>query len=398
MSEEVEKDETTQKSRKPVDGAFRQQRLPAWQPVLTPRNVLPAFFIVGILFLPIGGLLYWDNGHVDEIMINYSYCAQYENPVYLAPSLYSYLMSKEFNITTIEAPAYHYENVTEFQDPEFHNPNNLTIKQCVLDFTVPNTMKGPLYMYYRLTNFYQNHRLYIKNYDPFQLLGHRVSSGSLETNCGPLAHRDGGVVYPCGLVANSMFNDTASNLTSVTNGGNYTFSAKGIAWPEDFQKYREHTDYNISELVPPPNWASRYPDGRYDEQHPPPNLHAMERLMVWMHMAALPDFRKIWARNDNDDLPADRWRVYIDMNFDTLQYEGTKWLVLSTTTPLGGRNPYIGIAYMAIGGLCVLVGLIFTLAQCIKPRKLGDTSYLSWNKPGGGLPTNKRRRKLEKDE
>lgn len=47
-----------------IDGAFRQQRLPAWQPVLTPRTALPTFFVIGIIFTPIGGLLYWSNSRV----------------------------------------------------------------------------------------------------------------------------------------------------------------------------------------------------------------------------------------------------------------------------------------------------------------------------------------------
>lgn len=147
----------------------------------------------------------------------------------------------------------------------------------------------------------------------------------------------------------------------------------------------------MDEIVPPPNWQPRYPNGRFTEEFPPPDLKSMENFQVWMHMAALPDFRKIWARNDQDDLQAGRWRAYIDMNFDTLQWEGTKWLVISTTSPLGGRNPYIGIAYMAIGALCLAIGIVFTLTYCIKPRKIGDTRYLSWNQPGGGLPANKQR-------
>lgn len=79
------------------------------------------------------------------------------------------------------------------------------------------------------------------------------------------------------------------------------------------------------------------------------------------------------------------------LDFDTLQYGGQKWLVLSTTTAMGGRNPYLGIAYMAIGALCILLGLLFTIRHLIRPRKLGDESYLSWNQPGGGLPSNKRK-------
>jgi hypothetical protein len=47
-----------------TDTAFKQQRLKAWQPILTPKTVLPILFIIGLLFAPIGGLLIWGNNLV----------------------------------------------------------------------------------------------------------------------------------------------------------------------------------------------------------------------------------------------------------------------------------------------------------------------------------------------
>ncbi|RCH78470.1 hypothetical protein CU098_000780, partial [Rhizopus stolonifer] len=308
-------EEEKKKSRKPRDGPFQQQKLPAWQPVMIPRTVLPTLFIVGILFCPIGGLLYWSNNKVDEIMINYSYCQQYDSPVYMVPELYNYQLSNNsVEQADIEPPAYHYTNETSFLYSNWGNPNQLTIPRCTIDFTVPTTMKGPIYMYYRLTNFYQNHRQYIKNYDPDQLLGKTVSSSTLHTNCDPLAFSSTGkVIYPCGLIANSMFNDTISNFTSVSDPSlTYHMSSRNIAWPSDKQKYAE-TTYQTSAIVPPPNWIKRYPNSEYTSDYPPPDLSQDEHFMVWMHVAALPDFRKIWGRNDTSDLSAGRWRVTLDM-------------------------------------------------------------------------------------
>ena len=37
-----------------VDSAFTQQRLFGWQPILTPYNVLPVLFILGLIFVPLG--------------------------------------------------------------------------------------------------------------------------------------------------------------------------------------------------------------------------------------------------------------------------------------------------------------------------------------------------------
>lgn len=141
-------------------------------------------------------------------MIDYTTCGDVSSPTYLDSSKYDFQFSTSITNSSFEPPAISYQNVSTFLDSTWQNPNNLTVKRCNLDFSVPETMSGPIFMYYRLTNFYQNHRQYIKNYDPNQLLGSVVSQDTLNTNCGPLALNSDNnlVVYPCGLIANSMFN------------------------------------------------------------------------------------------------------------------------------------------------------------------------------------------------
>ena len=87
-----------------------------------------------------------------------------------------------------------------------------------------------------------------------------------------------------------------------------------------------------------------------------------------MRTAALPTFRKLYGRIE-EDLPAnEQITVVIQNNYNTYSFGGKKKLVLSTTSWIGGKNDFLGIAYITIGGLCLFLAVSFILLYVIKPR------------------------------
>jgi hypothetical protein len=104
-------------------------------------------------------------------------------------------------------------------------------KICTRNLTITKEMKQPIFVYYQLDNFYQNHRRYVKSRNDAQLRD--KSKASDTSNCDPEATVDGKPIVPCGLIAWSLFNDTY-NL--VRNNENLTVDKKDISWKSD----REH--------------------------------------------------------------------------------------------------------------------------------------------------------------
>ncbi|KAJ7960032.1 ALA-interacting subunit [Quillaja saponaria] len=307
-------------SKKPQYSRFSQQELPAWKPILTPGWVISSFIAVGIIFIPLGLISLSASKRVVEIMDRYDQeCV---------PSTY-----RDRPLTFIQ-----------------QNDDN---KTCTRMLTVREQMKAPIYVYYELDNFYQNHRRYVKSKNDHQL---RSKAGEDQTgDCEPEDKTNDKVIVPCGLIAWSLFNDTYS--FSVKNKS-IEVSKKNIAWKSD-KKHKFGSDCLSKEFS---DWKSEQED-----------------LIVWMRTAALPNFRKLYGKIEVDLEANDNVHVEIENNYNTYSFGGKKRLVLSTTTWIGGKNDFLGHAYLAIGGMSLFFAIAFILLYVIKPRPLGDPSYLSWN-------------------
>uniref|UniRef100_A0A0E0G235 ALA-interacting subunit n=1 Tax=Oryza nivara TaxID=4536 RepID=A0A0E0G235_ORYNI len=324
-------------TRKPKYSKFTQQELPACKPILTPKWVISVFVLVGVIFVPIGLVSLKASRKVVEIVDRYDDAC---------------------------VPANTTDKLAYIQNPTIS-------KNCRRTLTVPKDMDAPIFVYYQLDNFYQNHRRYVKSRSDAQLRDPKKANDT--STCDPEGTANGMAIVPCGLIAWSIFNDTYG---FVRNSKNLPVDKKDISWKSD----REH---KFGRDVFPKNFQNGSLIGG-KTLDPNKSLSEQEDLIVWMRTAALPTFRKLYGRIHTDLKKGDTITVTLENNYNTYSFSGKKKLVLSTSTWLGGKNDFLGLAYLSVGGLCFFLAFAFTLLYLIKPRKMGDNNYLSWNRNPAG--------------
>lgn len=206
------------------------------------------------------------------------------------------------------------------------------VSKCVLNFVLPDDMEPPVLFYYRLTNFYQNHRRYVASFYDKQLLGDDVNTESSvsDSSCTPLTTDDATNLpyYPCGLIANSMFNDTFFSPVYQTENETYVMqNSSDIAWSSDNALYGNlPSTQDLSTILPPPNWQRQYPDGKYTTDAPPPDLKDNQAFQVWMRTAGLPTFSKLYMRNDSATMKSGTYEIQILSGMSTLDL-GTEQII-----------------------------------------------------------------------
>ncbi|GMP73648.1 hypothetical protein CsSME_00031341 [Camellia sinensis var. sinensis] len=301
---------------------FTQQSLPACKPVLTPAWVITTFFLMGVIFIPVGLVSLHASHSVVEIVDRYD--------------------------TDCVPEPFTSNKVAYIKDSSIP-------KNCSRFLKVPKYMKAPIYIYYQLDNYYQNHRRYVKSRSDHQLLyGLKYNDTG---SCKPEESNSGLPIVPCGLIAWSLFNDTYSFSRGTEE---LKVNRKNIAWKSD-------RDHKFGKQVYPFNFqnGTLIGGGNLDPNIP---LSDQEDLIVWMRTAALPSFRKLYGKIEEDLDVDDVVVVNLLNNYNTYSFGGKKKLVLSTSSWLGGKNHFLGMAYLSVGSSSILISLVFLLLHVKNPR------------------------------
>jgi hypothetical protein len=395
---------------------FTERRLKVWQPILSPQRVIPCFIVCGIVFLIIGLVLLLTSKSVEEYFVDYT------------------------------------DKPTNSHDVGF------------FDVHIEKDMEPPIWMYYHLEGFFQNHRKYLKSRSADQLKAKssppKTSSQELD-ECEPwvtsIVNDQEFVNYPCGIIAQSIFNDSFAlqirdpQAMDFSNRIEVDSRAETIAWavdvdsgkfvnlnPEEISKkdlqnqallnmwilqrfppvrceqvvisdskpfvpakiatrnvtfqgsverqvlITDCTDYIGTNGGPSCNFErDGLPfacNGDYQEVYDLDWGIENGHFIVWMRVAGLPSFDKLWGKIDRKIEAGSTVRVHYVSNFPVKPFHGRKAFVLSTATVLGGRNDALGIAYLAVGSACLIFGVVFLWHHVAYPRPLGDVSRL-WVKP-----------------
>eukprot|EP00697_Spironema_sp_BW2_P007672 gnl/Spiro4/22022_TR10826_c0_g1_i1.p1 gnl/Spiro4/22022_TR10826_c0_g1~~gnl/Spiro4/22022_TR10826_c0_g1_i1.p1 ORF type:complete len:426 (+),score=116.20 gnl/Spiro4/22022_TR10826_c0_g1_i1:89-1279(+) len=313
-------------SEKPVDSDFKQQRVPAWQPLLTPNVAISTLATVGVLFLAIGITIIYVNNSLHEEVVRYD-------------DLKGCHMGATCSISLA----------------------NQSFARSL--------WTGPVYVYYQLENFYQNHRQYVHSRSPKQLAGDFTYHKNPEpgedvdsfSECKPLECKEGTggdnqppceVLYPCGLIAQSFFTDDLKITNDLKNNQEVAVSTLDIAWASD-----------KDQLFKPPQGDK--PD--FDV--------TQERFIAWMRVAGLPKFRKLWGRIDQP-FEKSNYTLTVKNQFDTSEFKGKKYVIFATMGTLGGRNTFLSFSFMVGAVLCILFSIFFAVQNRRSNRTLGDFERL----------------------
>ena len=125
---------------------------------------------------------------------------------------------------------------------------------------------------------------------------------------------------------------------------NVTMSETGIAWATDKDKFKNPPEYpelcNNDALC----LYQMYPGVISKEEGV-----QSEHFMVWMRLSAMPRFRKLYGRIDEDIPAGSTVLIRVHSRYPVQTFGGSKALMISSTSWTGANMLGFGIIYMVSG-------------------------------------------------
>ncbi|GAX85454.1 hypothetical protein CEUSTIGMA_g12870.t1 [Chlamydomonas eustigma] len=330
----------------PKNMRLSQQAMAACKPVLDTVWVVFIFAAIGIVLIPIGAVCAAYGIKPVEVSARYETC---------------------FNAFPGTTSNWGREKFI------WANANNDAALTCTLLINITQNMSPPIYVFYEMNGFFQNNRRYVSSRSDQQLVNYNNPDTSY---CLQELNYEGNssqIINPCGLTAWTNFNDsyTVSVLRQAASPSSFQqipITSKGIA-PEPDQS-NMFAAYNTTYFNPSIN---QYRGGANITVP----VNSDDRFIIWMKLAPLSKFRKLWGLIETPLFAGDVIEVSAVNRYNSFAFNGQKSIVLSTTTWLGGVNPFLGISFLVTGCVSVVVGVLyFITAVYIRPRQLGDLSVL----------------------
>lgn len=333
---------SAEESRRPNPNNFSQQKLAYVQLRFTWRVVFSLAVVGGTVLLVLGSIVYVCSNSVREIRIDYN--AEGDS------------WQEEPNSRLLVK-----------YNCQVGAPGSTT--KCRFSIDVPMDMEPPIMVSYSLDPFYQNYPEFMDSISKSkgawkQLTGNEEPGGS---GCGPdLVERfkqgDETVrLFPCGLAANSLFNDTLEFLGDDAP----ELDTSGIAWRSDLDRFSNPPKYLED---PDFSWL---PD-RYPTVIDRDEGVRSERFAVWMRPEAMPRVWKTYGVLHRGLSAGQQLQLRINASYPVKELGATKEFVFTTVSPLGGRSEGFGTLLLVWGGVCWLLGVVVLATHFLCARRRGE--------------------------
>lgn len=243
---------------------------------------------------------------------------------------------------------------TEYRFKYSQYPQCLEAPTCTIVINIEEKLDKPVFFWFELYSFYQNHRQYVKSSNVEET---NKEVGQFPEDCYPFftnreANKTVSVentslspnapVIPCGIAANTFFNDTFAMKNS--KGVEVYLNTTGIS-------YESRTDYDIDDVDLSKQWINM----------------ENEHFLNWMRLAGLSTFRKLWAHIDQD-VEAGQYSIIIQNNYNITVYNAQKRIIIGTVSKLGGKNVLLIACYLTAAGISWAFVVVFS-RKISKERK-----------------------------